>query len=80
MAESLGASTRGALAWQRSAQALALVRGRPFVLPDDLQETAVPVLAHRVLLAEPDTADGWERSRRERAVISSILESVPVPR
>jgi MoxR-like ATPase len=77
---SLGVSTRGSLAWQRCAQALALVRGRPFVIPDDLQETAEPVLAHRVLVADPLTGDGWERSRRERAVIRMILESVPVPR
>ncbi len=77
---SLGVSTRGSLAWQRCAQALALVRGRPFVIPDDLQETAEPVLAHRVLVADPLTGDGWERSRRERAVIRTILESVPVPR
>ncbi len=77
---SLGVSTRGSLAWQRCAQALALVRGRPFVIPDDLQETAELVLAHRVLVADPLIGDGWERSRRERAVIRTILESVPVPR
>jgi MoxR-like ATPase len=77
---SLGVSTRGSLAWQRCAQALALVRGRPFVIPDDLQETAELVLAHRVLVADPLTGDGWERSRRERAVIRTILEGVPVPR
>jgi len=77
---SLGVSTRGCLAWQRCAQALALVRARPFVIPDDLQETAELVLAHRVLLADPLVGDGWERSRRERAVIRAILEGVPVPR
>ncbi|MCU0304728.1 MAG: MoxR family ATPase [Thermoanaerobaculales bacterium] len=76
----LGVSTRGSLAWQRSAQALALVRGRTFVVPDDLQHTAEWVLAHRVLLADPLVGDGWERSRRERAVIRSIVEAVPVPR
>jgi MoxR-like ATPase len=76
----LGVSTRGCLAWQRCAQALALVRGRPFVIPDDLKDTAEAALAHRVLLADPLVGDGWERSRRERAVIRSILDSVPVPR
>jgi len=76
----LGVSTRGCLAWQRSAQALALVRGRAFVLPDDLQETAESVLAHRLLHADPLVGDGWERSRAERAVIRSILETIPVPR
>jgi MoxR-like ATPase len=76
----LGVSTRGCLAWQRSAQALALVRGRAFVLPDDLQETAEAVLAHRLLHADPLVGDGWERSRAERAVIRSVLETIPVPR
>jgi MoxR-like ATPase len=76
----LGVSTRGCLAWQRVAQALALVRGRPFVVPDDLQDTAEAVLAHRVLLADPLVGDGWERSRQERAMIRGIVECVPVPR
>jgi MoxR-like ATPase len=76
----LGVSTRGCLAWQRSAQALALVRGRPFVVPDDLQDTAESVLAHRVILSDPLVGDGWERSRQERAVVRAVLETVPVPR
>ncbi len=76
----LGVSTRGCLAWQRSAQALALVRGRGFVIPDDLQDTAESVLAHRLLHADPLVGEGWERSRAERAVIRTILESIPVPR
>ena len=76
----LGVSTRGCLSWQRSSQALALVRGRGFVIPDDLQDTAETVLAHRLLHADPLVGDGWERSRSERAVIRAILESIPVPR
>ncbi len=77
---SLGVSTRGSLAWQRSAQALALVRGRAYVIPDDLQHTAEWVLAHRVIVADPLIGDGWEKSRKERAVIRSIIENTPVPR
>ncbi|MCP4900585.1 MAG: MoxR family ATPase [bacterium] len=76
----LGISTRGCLAWQRSAQAMALVRGRSFVIPDDLQNTAEAVLAHRVVVSDPLLGGGWERSRQERAVIRGILEEVPVPR
>jgi MoxR-like ATPase len=76
----LGVSTRGCLSWQRCSQALALVRGREFVIPDDLQNTAEAVLAHRLLHADPLVGDGWERSRSERAVIRAILESIPVPR
>jgi len=77
---SLGVSTRGSLAWQRSAQAMALVRGRAYVVPDDLQHTAESVLAHRVLLADSLIGDGWEKSRREGAVVRSIIESTTVPR
>ncbi len=76
----LGVSTRGSLAWQRSAQALALVRGRSYVVPDDLQHTAESVLAHRVLLADPLIGDGWEKSRMERSVIRSVIDGTPVPR
>jgi MoxR-like ATPase len=76
----LGVSTRGCLAWQRSAQALALVRGRGFVIPEDLLDTAESVLAHRLLHADPLVEGGWEQSRAERAVIRAILESIPVPR
>ncbi|MGD8441552.1 MAG: MoxR family ATPase [Holophagae bacterium] len=77
---SLGVSTRGSLSWQRSAQALALVRGRSYVIPDDLQQTAESVLAHRVLLADPLVGDGWEKSRLERAVIRSVIDDTPIPR
>ncbi len=76
----LGVSTRGAIAWHRAAQALALVRGRDFVTPDDLKDTAEAVLAHRVLLADPALGAGFERSRQERAFIRSILAEVVVPR
>jgi MoxR-like ATPase len=76
----LGVSTRGSLAWQRSAQALALVRGRPYVIPDDLQDCAEAALAHRVLLTDPLVGNGWERSQRERGVIRGILDVIPVPR
>jgi len=46
---SLGASPRGTQALLRSAQALAIVRGRDYVLPDDIKRLAVPVLAHRLV-------------------------------
>ena len=70
----------GGAAHHPLAQALALVRGRAFVVPDDLQHTAESVLAHRVLLADPLIGDGWEKSRMERAVIRSVVEGTPVPR
>jgi MoxR-like ATPase len=51
----LGASPRGTLALYRTSQALAAVRGRDHVLPDDVKEMALAVLAHRCLL-RPDSA------------------------
>ncbi|KAB2965742.1 MAG: MoxR family ATPase [Thermoanaerobaculia bacterium] len=70
----LGVSTRGALGLQRAAQALALVEGREFVVPDDIQRLAVPLLAHRVVLRRG--ASGLEASRR---AIERLVASVPVP-
>jgi MoxR-like ATPase len=70
----LGVSPRGSLALRRAAQALALVRGRDYVIPDDVKELVAPVLAHRV--APQDTTGG-----RERAVeaLREIVEQEPVP-
>jgi MoxR-like ATPase len=70
----LGASPRAALALQQSAQALAGIRGRDFVLPDDVKELAVPVLAHRVLLETSVSV----RGQTAASTIEAILASVPV--
>ena len=70
-----GSSPRGSLALFRTAQALALIQGRDFVLPDDIKALAEPVLAHRLIsppTAQPQDKDG-------RASIAQILETVPVP-
>ena len=75
----LGVSTRGALALHRAAQALALVEGREYVIPDDVQRLAVPVMAHRVVLAGGEEGDGWSRSEAERAVIREVVDGTPVP-
>ena len=71
----LGASPRGSLALHRGAQALAALRGREFVLPDDVKELAAPVLAHRLML-QPEAR---LRGRSGEAVIRQILDGVPVP-
>jgi MoxR-like ATPase len=75
----LGVSTRGALALHRAAQALALVGGREYVIPDDVQRLAVPVMAHRVVLAGGEAGEGWSRSEAERAVIREVVDGTPVP-
>jgi MoxR-like ATPase len=75
----LGVSTRGALALHRACQALALVEGRDYVIPDDAARLAEPVMAHRVVLAGGEAGEGWSRSEAERAVIREVLEATPVP-
>jgi len=75
----LGVSTRGALALHRACQALALVEGRDYVIPDDAARLAEPVMAHRVVLAGGEAGEGWSRSEAERAVIREVLEAAPVP-
>ncbi len=73
----LGVSPRGFQAWYRVARGRALCEGRMFCIPDDFKETAVPALAHRVLLAGND-ALVRQRDESER-VIAELLERVPVP-
>ena len=75
----LGVSTRGALALHRAVQALALVEGREYVIPDDVQRLAVPVMAHRVVLAGGEAGEGWSRSEAERAIIQEVIDGTPVP-
>jgi MoxR-like ATPase len=72
-----GASTRAALALERTARAHALASGRDHALPDDVQAVVVPVLAHRVRLAG---AHG-SVPRRDDAeqVIGELVRTTPVP-
>ena len=71
----LGASPRGSLALYRCAQALAAIRGRAFVLPDDAKALAAPVLAHRVIL----NPEARLRGRRGADMIDEIVGRVPAP-
>ena len=71
----LGASPRATLALYRGAQALAALRGRAFVLPDDVKALAVPVLAHRLVLARDALLDGGTAG----AVLREVVRGVPVP-
>ena len=72
----IGVSPRGALGLSRAAQALALVHGRDYCLPDDVKRLAVPVLAHRVIRRAALMAAGGQD---ERAIIREILERTAVP-
>jgi len=72
----VGVSTRGALALYRAAQAAALVAGRRFVVPDDVKQLAVPVLAHRVI--PKGYLHGGDREAIE-SLIERLVDGVPVP-
>ena len=71
----LGASPRASLALQRGAQALAAIRGRDFVLPDDIKALAPAILAHRIILR----SESRLRGRSAEAVIGALIERVAVP-
>jgi len=71
----LGISPRGTQALLRVSQAWAMLHGRDYVLPDDIKEMAVPVLAHRLLLKTRLRASEGQ----EEAVLGRILANVPVP-
>jgi len=70
----LGASPRGSLALTRASQAYAAVRGRDFVLPDDVKALAVPTLSHRLIL-QPQAR---LKDLATTTVIAEVLASVPV--
>lgn len=65
-------SPRGGVHLQRAAQALAAMNGQGFVTPEQVKAVALPVLAHRVLLAPSSTQTAAE-------IIGEVLRSVPVP-
>jgi MoxR-like ATPase len=74
----LGVSPRGQLAWRNLARASALADGRDFVIPDDLKSTALPALAHRLVLASH--AEPGRRAREEaERVVSELLGRFPIP-
>jgi MoxR-like ATPase len=71
----LGASPRASLALFRGARTLAALRGRAFVLPDDIQEMALLVLPHRLILS----SQARLRGRDSDALVQEVLDTVPVP-
>ena len=70
-----GASPRASIGLMRAAQAMAGLKERAFVLPDDVKQLAVPVLSHRIILKEEDRLRGTGTQQ----VIEDILERTPVP-
>ena len=69
-----GVSPRGTLALLHSAQSMAFLEGRSYVIPEDITRLAVPVCAHRLVLTRH-----IGRSAGQRVVMNDILRTVPVP-
>lgn len=72
----LGASPRASLAILTSSKAIAAMRGRDFVTPDDIKFVATPVLKHRVILTPEKEMEGITA----KEVIKGIIEKIEVPR
>ena len=72
----VGASPRGSLALLKLARGRAALRGRDFVLPDDVKAVAVPALAHRLVL-RPEL---WVQRISAEDVVREVLDRVPTPR
>jgi MoxR-like ATPase len=73
---SFGASPRGSINLVRSARALALTRGRRYVLPSDVHELAKDALRHRIVLSYEGLASGIGSDD----ILDAVLEAVPMPR
>jgi MoxR-like ATPase len=70
-----GASPRGSLGLIRAGQALAALKGRTYVLPDDIKYLAEPVLAHRIILDEEEQL----RGNTPENILQEIMAVIPVP-
>ena len=70
-----GGSPRASLGLMRAGQALAALRGRDYVLPDDIKNLAHPVLTHRLILFEEERLKGKSTDR----LIEKLIKRVPVP-
>ena len=71
----VGASPRGSLALLKLARCRAALRGRDFVVPEDVKAIAVPALGHRLTL-RPEL---WVQRVRGEDVVAECLDSVPTP-
>ncbi len=72
----LGASPRASLSIMRTSKAVAAMKGRDFVTPDDIQHVAYPVLNHRIILSPEREMEGLEAED----IIRNIIKKIQVPR
>jgi MoxR-like ATPase len=72
----VGASPRGSLALLKLSRCRAAVRGRDYVIPDDVKAVAIPALAHRLSL-RPEL---WVQRLRPDDIVAALLDEVPTPK
>ena len=72
----LGASPRASIAIMVGSKAMAAIRGRDFVIPDDVKEISYPAIRHRIILTPEKEMEG----KNADEIISQILNRVEVPR
>jgi MoxR-like ATPase len=72
----LGGSPRASLSMLRAAKAIAVIRGRDFVTPEDIRFVTIPVLNHRLILTPEAEMEGFTSEE----IIKEIVESIEVPR
>ena len=75
---SLGVSPRGSMMLYRAAQALALVEGRNYCIPDDFKRLALPVLAHRCVISSRYVST-LKKGDQAEAILREIIDTTPVP-
>jgi len=75
---SLGVSPRGSMSLYRAAQALAMLEGRSYCIPDDFKRLALPVFAHRCVVSSRYLSM-MKKSDQAEAILREIVESTPVP-
>lgn len=72
----VGSSPRGSLALLKLSRALAAIRGRDYVIPDDVKRVAIPALAHRLILRR----EFWYTNVTQESIVGRLLETVEVPK
>jgi MoxR-like ATPase len=75
---SLGVSPRGALMLYHAAQAMALLEGRNFCIPDDFKKLVIPTFAHRLVISARYTST-LKRAEQAEQILREVVDSVAVP-
>jgi MoxR-like ATPase len=75
---SLGVSPRGSMSLYRAAQALAMLEGRSYCIPDDFKRLVLPVFAHRCVVSTR-YASTLKKGEQAEAILREIVEAMPIP-